>query len=771
MALFFLLPMLAYLVPYLRGGNLLLWEDGLMYSYPMRWFVHQAYAEGFSPQWMPYAGCGFSLLAEGQTGLCTPWVQMFLPPEAAWMTEMLLSHLLAFVLFLSWLRHLRVRWFAALFGASVFAFCSLAFVYSCQPSMLWCYAVMPGLFLLVDCIIERRRAWIPAAVAAFALLFLSGHPPIIVYIGFIVGVYVLFRIVECRIQGMSIGECFERIGILVAVVILAVVLASPQLLAMWEQLGISGRTTGVSDLVASSNTLHLGWKWFMYAVFPFPYRLWTPQYWVENIHYPLLVGFLALVGCFARQRTNKFLGFMAILVIGMAFGPHLPLWRMFHSFPIVNQFRFPFRWLFFLPLFVSALAAYGADYITDKLCDEAPQRFHERYIRIVVVCFWGFVAFAAAFCIHKWTFFVQHVQTMFEQSKTLAGVSVLCAILMVACISLFAFGRYRLVALRCGVVLCVVWMLGVNALSVLDLGILIRFPSSFGGQMASSGKAPTDVPMYRTALKGGLYRNWLNQPSLLGVVPNMCALYGISSVHPYCSFIPRWSLDISECVTQALSRQDWDAVLKVASIDVVLSDEDTRRPFDFIPPLTSSGLGTIGIYRNREAIPRIHLASNAVIVSTEGEALRMIKDGFDVAGSVLIQGPASGLGEGFKTSHESAERQSTLEVLDDRPDRICVRLTPQLLRDAYLVVADTYYPGWQATVDGRPVQVFRANHAFRCVPLSAGASHVVLTFSPLVPDWALSLPSFAIVLLFVLSGAAHLRLKSRAGIEPGSLPG
>lgn len=47
---------------------------------------------------------------------------------------------------------------------------------------------------------------------------------------------------------------------------------------------------------------------------------------------------------------------------------------------------------------------------------------------------------------------------------------------------------------------------------------------------------------------------------------------------------------------------------------------------------------------------------------------------------------------------------------------------------AWLYVAETWHPGWQATVDGQPAPVARANLAYRAVPLPPGAHRVELTF-------------------------------------------
>jgi len=44
--------------------------------------------------------------------------------------------------------------------------------------------------------------------------------------------------------------------------------------------------------------------------------------------------------------------------------------------------------------------------------------------------------------------------------------------------------------------------------------------------------------------------------------------------------------------------------------------------------------------------------------------------------------------------------------------------------DAYLVLSEAYYPGWRAEVDGKPAEVFPADHLIQAIRLPPG-KHVV----------------------------------------------
>ncbi len=80
---------------------------------------------------------------------------------------------------------------------------------------------------------------------------------------------------------------------------------------------------------------------------------------------------------------------------------------------------------------------------------------------------------------------------------------------------------------------------------------------------------------------------------------------------------------------------------------------------------------------------------------------------------------------------------------------------------AYLVLAEAFYPGWEATIDGAPVPIVRANTAFRAVYLPEPGEHtVLLRFRP--PSVIAGLAASAITLTACIAGGIATLRRRRA---------
>lgn len=71
------------------------------------------------------------------------------------------------------------------------------------------------------------------------------------------------------------------------------------------------------------------------------------------------------------------------------------------------------------------------------------------------------------------------------------------------------------------------------------------------------------------------------------------------------------------------------------------------------------------------------------------------------------------------------------------------------------MLSDTWYPGWQATVDGEPADILRANYAFRAVRLDAGEHTVEMIYRPtlVLVGGAVSLVALALLVVGLLWAA------------------
>ncbi|MBN2310232.1 MAG: YfhO family protein [Candidatus Hydrogenedentes bacterium] len=86
-----------------------------------------------------------------------------------------------------------------------------------------------------------------------------------------------------------------------------------------------------------------------------------------------------------------------------------------------------------------------------------------------------------------------------------------------------------------------------------------------------------------------------------------------------------------------------------------------------------------------------------------------------------------------------------------------------------LLFVDALYPGWQATVDGRPAPMLRANDAFKAVELPAGTHRVVFAYRPRGGGLALAIAALtaAAVAWFMACSSAGTRGRG-ALTEPSS---
>ncbi len=761
--LIFFSPALAYLTIGFNGGNTLLFEDGLLQSFPFRAFIRSAFVNGFSPQWVPNSACGFSLLAEGQNGICFPSTQIIyriFSAETGWLLEMLLAQLVSFILCYLLLRHFRVSRISSLFGSCVYAFCAPTFVAVSVPAIMWCYSLLPGIFLSCDHFIERRPFSFVYLTAVFALIFLTGHPVMIIYIAMMVALYFVFRLVRDWRSKKSIRETGRRFWILLASASLAALIASPQLLPMLQEYRFSARTAGAAiSLEALQNTLYLDPKWVPLSLFPTPFQWNEWEFWSNHVRFPLYALFLGFAGALfgAKGPGRNYFLFLCMFSILMALGPYVGLWKFVHSLPVLRHFRFPFRWLFFLPICVSFLSARSMDRFLN-----APDAFTPAtFARIVKFLLFGGVVAGAVLFIRHHNKFSQQIRTSLEISPWLTGLLWICTLGMLVAVFLTVTKNATRSGVMLGAAFTVVSLSATLAFEIQD-PMVIKNLGTIGWK---GDKRPQEPQAYRTSSAMKPYGVWMKAAidRHYPYTANLTVLNGTLTTGHYFSFFPYWAANVSTWCQDALKGDHTKQIyLNLSSARWLFPSDSSSSEKPAYPAGYFQGMKA---YKNPDAIPRASVVFSQHLFSDESDLISFLES----SGDFDPRRDAAILRQDAKTwnlllSDANAPKAAAIPpkatIVTEKPDLIEIELEPAPL-GAFLVLSDTYYPGWRALVDGVETKVLRTNYAFRGIKLPAGAKHAVFFYDPLIPDAALFLPTLLLAALGVAMGLRHYSINKR----------
>ena len=134
--------------------------------------------------------------------------------------------------------------------------------------------------------------------------------------------------------------------------------------------------------------------------------------------------------------------------------------------------------------------------------------------------------------------------------------------------------------------------------------------------------------------------------------------------------------------------------------------------------------GRLEIYENPHVIPRAFVVYRTRPAPPEQELLRRLsRRGFDPLAASYVEGDP-----GFVSGAGSPRRGHAVEFTVD--ERHVVELDVHLDAPGLVVLADTHYPGWRASVDAEPAPILQTNYLFRGVPVAAGRHRVRFEYRP-----------------------------------------
>lgn len=130
------------------------------------------------------------------------------------------------------------------------------------------------------------------------------------------------------------------------------------------------------------------------------------------------------------------------------------------------------------------------------------------------------------------------------------------------------------------------------------------------------------------------------------------------------------------------------------------------------------------IFENKKSLPRILLAPDYKVVNNKNDFEKtFFDDKFDPSKTILLNKPINN----FILNKEGLN-EASVSIIKYSPNNILLKTSSS--NNSVLFLSDTYYPGWEAEIDGGKTEIYQAFYAFRAIGLPAGKHIVSFSYNP-----------------------------------------
>jgi hypothetical protein len=165
-------------------------------------------------------------------------------------------------------------------------------------------------------------------------------------------------------------------------------------------------------------------------------------------------------------------------------------------------------------------------------------------------------------------------------------------------------------------------------------------------------------------------------------------------------------------------------LLDLLSVRYVLATEALPHTGAIVGPPVAGAHGAFFVHERATALPRAFAVAEVVAHADDAAVVQALLAN-DLQPRQRAHALARELPQPLPNAPHPGDARS-VRFVADAPTRI--ELAVAAGREPWLLLTDTFLPGWTATIDGAEVPVHRADHAFRLLALPAGACTVVFTY-------------------------------------------
>jgi hypothetical protein len=788
-------------------------SDQYIAGYPFREFAAQSLRHGHGfPMWNPFIQGGLPYIAamHGDIFYPTFLMRLVMPTDLAMTWEFPIHIFLAGLLTYFFLRAWRVGFYGALVGGlSYMLGGSLAGLASPgHDGKLFVAALMPLVLLLLTRGVRDGLRWSWGALAlAVGLALLSPHPQVFQYMMLLGGAFALYvAFAEHPGQGrLPTDVAVRRLALALGAVIVGCLIGAIQFYpAAIEYVPWSPRAGGHDFATAASYSFPI--EETINAYLP-QFSGILDHYWGRNsIHFHSdyfgVVALVLMTAAFGRSAFSSFKRFWVgagIVSLIWAYGGYTPFYKLIILIPGTKYFRAPSTIIFITAFAVAVVAAVGVERI---LAGRVGKRF---------LLGWGIagVLVALLMSVGGYSALVngvansmagdyppeahgQIVGIVTQRADPNTGAAILgawrsCAVVLITIGIIWGLLTDRLKARGAVIALA--------ALLVVDLWSIERLYWIFSPRATTLYATDPAIEAIRAdAMTGpnGRVAVWpdgeaLEAASLGRVLPwatgagiaprdpafsgDALMVHGLRVPEGYhgnelAMYRDLTSLDSGNVV---LSPQFWRhenvkylyTDLDEQSMSQIAGRLGPAAPVTRLAGPVRDAAGSM-VYAYKLALDApLATVATSIVKATPAQALGTILDPRFETGRVAIADSSATNVQAQPLSALPAAAPQRADVAFYAPDEMRFSLSGPSTTGEALVVSENYFPGWHATVDGRPAVVARMNYNLIGVVLPAGAKSVDLRFTDAAYESGKWITLGALILALIAWGAGFAAGRGR----------
>lgn len=699
-------------------------DDLFRQMYPMRTLASELVRLGHMPLWNPYSGAGQPLLATLHTGISNPFsLFQIADPVSGWAWIIIIQLPLLFLATYWYLRTLGVSRFGSIVSGVVLSASGVVTTRLIYADYVYALIGLPVLLGIVESMARGRKQWLYVVPVGIAYILVSVQPQISVYILITYGVYAWMRIPRMRKH-------------LIILSMLGVGMSMFQMLPTLELYTNANVTSRSSAFIFDRFLMPVSHLITLFVPNYFgnsgTYNFWGKTDYVETVmSMGLSAVTLALFAKFGQTKTS--LRTSVVRFYYWAFGISILLtlswWgtRMLYSIPIpVLSTSIPSRLYLLTAFYIAVLAGFGA---------EVWQRagvLRKKYIFTIA----GVWTAAIVGVIGTWVVGKKDVVVCPSQIASCMHVAFRNSILELSIYS-GAAGLFML-----GLSNKFFMMRRKMVAGVIIIGLLI------GAGVYNAWKfLPMSPREYVSASHPLLRQLSILSPSRVVGLGSAVLSTDFATQYRYMDtnyydplYIRRYGELVSYVNTgdrkKGLTRSDV-TVVSDATVSAELAFRRGRfwdmTGTSFVVVKKSDALPDMGdviwedshwvLYTRPTALPRAYLVSSLMVERDSQTILnRMFLPETDLTKTAVVEDSIL-----LVTDAQKPEGGS-VTVTAYEPQKIT--LSVDAVQDSFLVLSDTYFPGWSSTIDGVDTHVYRVNYAFRGVVVPQGKHSVIFEYAP-----------------------------------------